>query len=74
MTYLPQDYEEDFFERVAAHGVVVQHNWQKLSSNGKWMLLVKMSCIEESIRVMGFLQNVKLGGRNVKISFTRSKL
>jgi len=74
ITYLYQDYEEHFFELVRAHGTVLQHSWQKLPNLNKWMLLVRMSSMEESLRVMGFLQNVKLGSRNVKISFTRSKL
>lgn len=74
MTYLSQNYEEEFFDMVDEHGSVVQHSWQKIPTINKWMLLVRMSSIEESLRVMGFLQNTKIGGRNVKISFTRSKL
>jgi hypothetical protein len=74
ITYLPPDLEEEFFKRVREHGKIVQYNWQKLANINKWMLLIKMQSIEESLRVMGFLQNIKVGSRNVKISFTRSKL
>jgi hypothetical protein len=74
ITYLPPDLQEEFFKRVEEHGKIIQHSWQKLTNINKWMLLIKMQSIEESLRVMGFLQNVKIGYRNVKISFTRSKL
>ena len=74
VTYLPLENEAEFFEKVADYGTILQHQWQKLSNINKWMLLIRMKSIEESLKVMGFLQNIKIGSRNVRISFTRSKL
>lgn len=48
--------------------------WQKHQNNNKPMLLIKMGSMEESMKVMGFLQGRKIGNKYIKISFTRSKL
>ena len=59
---------------IKQYGVVSQMKWQKHQNNNKPMLLVKMGSMEESMKVMGFLQGKKIGNKYIKISFTRSKL
>lgn len=59
---------------IKQYGSVNQMKWQKHQNNNKPMLLIKMGSMEESMKVMGFLQGRKIGNKYIKISFTRSKL
>ena len=74
MSYIGQQYEDEFLKMCSQHGGVSQFRWQKHQNNNKPMLLVRMGSMEESMKVMGFLQGRKVGTKYIKISFTRSKL
>jgi hypothetical protein len=56
-------------------GCKVKNIEWKQNGKDKWMCLIQFSNINESLYVIGSLQNkVFSNGRKIKLSFTRSKI
>jgi hypothetical protein len=46
----------------------------KQNNKDKWMCLVEFGCLNDSLYAMGRLQGKEVGGKKLRLSFTRSRL